>query len=307
LQRKVLLGLAQQTVFAHTNMGMPLGDFSPMTSTEVSIPTGIAQVISQFGEHQDPTLGTRFFLKDYASTVFALVRAARDTRADEDRIQCVKRLWLPTKRDDPMTRFIIASRLGEKVREFTGVDLNLSTLASKIFHEEWDVFNELKPFFGANPDRFDFLFVSRLDEGQFTTAFTTVVATGVRAELNLPWDNPGAGHLAWEMVPKTTFPELANNLARKRATFAKFFSLSSTLGRRAGATGSMAQLSRVSSVVGVTVVAVHSALGAPELSLLVCFPPSALFSVRYNYNVLDTTPIPVNVRATEFLQLDWVR
>ncbi|CAM33268.1 hypothetical protein BFPV1_s3gp1 [Botryotinia fuckeliana partitivirus 1] len=67
-----LLRLAQQLVHSHVNMGLPQGDFAPVASTEVLIPSAVSAIVSQFGEFSVPALGTRFLLHDYTDTVKAI-------------------------------------------------------------------------------------------------------------------------------------------------------------------------------------------------------------------------------------------
>jgi len=307
LVRFFLLGLAQQTVHAHVNMGLPLGDFSSIASTDVFLPSSLRSVVSQFGEFSIPSLGTRFLLRDYATTVSSLVFAASQISVSA-LSSPVRRLWLPMKVADKRTRFILACALSRFLNTLS-ISLEAEELSNHILNDRWDVFDALKPLLGdedATRDRFDFLFRGYADENQFVALFTGPGPQGVLDELALFWRNPDRGHLDFSFVAKVEFPEILDEWARKRAAIAKFLSIGSGLANRQSAAGSASQVSNISDVSGVTVVKTHVALPAPELSLLACFPSSAFTGLVGPLNVVTTTSIPVALRATEFLQLDWL-
>jgi len=301
-----LLGLAQQTVFSHVNMGLPLGDFSAVASTDTFAFSSLRAIISQFGEFSVPSIGTRFLLANYASTVSSLVFAASKltTTAASNRAR-VKMLWLPMSSKDTRTKHIVATRLYELLLPL-GADVPVSTLASALFEKKCPQFDAVKTLFPDNKDRFDFLFAEMPDPAAWVKAFTPSAAHGVLTELRLSWPSPTEKDLGWNFVPKVTFPELVDVWARKKAAFAKFFSLSSGLSGKTEAHGSSTQLSTIRQTSGVTIVQTLVAVSAPEFSLAACFPPSACTQLRSGYNVVLTTPVAVKVRATEFTQLDWL-
>lgn len=307
--RMFLLGLAQQTVFSHVNMGLALGDLGSLASTDVFQFTALSHVIRQYGEFSDPSLGSRFLLADYMTTVTSLVRAAKHIGQENAENQnVVRRMWIPTKKGDKRTKFILARALSKFIENALRVRLATDELMDHLFDNHWDVFTNLKPLFGATPalqDRFDFLFSGYVDEPAFVTKFTGAGPQGVLRELGLKWSHPDASHLAFELVPKTEFPELVDDWARKRAAIAAFISCTSGVANRAAACGTQAQISSVKTTAGVTVVKTHVALGAPEFSLMACFPPSALFDEVGPLNVSLPTSVSVANRATEFLQTDW--
>lgn len=309
IQKQVYLGLAQQTVHAHVNMGLPLGDFSSIASTDVYQFTSLANVIRQFGEFSDPSLGNRYLLRDYATTVASLVRAASLSGATQKhRERARKTLWLPTKARDRRTTFIVAKRLSDWVASHIRVYLDVDELSDHLFDSSWDVFDALKPLLavgGADPDRFDFLFTSYATEVDFVQKFSGTGPQGVLAELSLWWEHPSQPDLSFDLVPKVRFPELVDEWARKKAAVEKFISITSGQANREAAVGSQAQVSSVRTQAGVSIVETHVALSAPELSLLACFPPSADVQGLGPYNVVVTTSIPLKVRATEYLQGDW--
>jgi len=309
LHRQVFLGLAQQTVHAHVNMGLPLGDFSSIASADVYQFTSLASVIRQFGEFSDPSLGTRYLLRYYQTTVASLVRAAYRCSSEKRLRRSVLTLWLPTKAKDKRTTFIVGAKLAGLVATNLRVQLDLDELCDHLFNDSWDVFDALKPLLGDDDttrDRFDFLFSSYGNEVDFVQKFSGTGPQGVLSELGLWWDHPVQPDLAFDLIPKVEFPELVDAWARKRSAIQKFVSCSSGLANRGSASGSQAQVSAVSTQVGITVVQTHVALPANELSLLACFPPSALVKDPGPYNVVITTSIPLQVRATEYLQGDWM-
>jgi hypothetical protein len=313
------LGLAQQVVHAHMNMGLPQGDFSPVASSEVYNFSAVRSVLSQMGEFQSESLGTRFLLAGYESTVKALVRAAKRSTNDKPE-RLANTFWLPTSKDDPRTRFIVASSLASIVSPF-GVKLDVDELARCVFTRDSEAWKAVKTLIGDEPDepeegqpppvdernRFDFLFVKYKDE----TSFMNLV-TGDRPreralkELGLSWPTPSVGDLSFSLLPKVEFSPLADSLARQRATLAKFFSIGSGLTNRSAAQGSPAQMSVVTDRSGVVVVKSVLAVSAPEFSLLACFPFSGIFGDVSPPRVVLTTSLNVSQRATEFTQLDWL-
>jgi len=310
--RAFLLGLSQQTVHAHTNMGLPMGDFSPVSSSDVTNFAAVRAVLSHFGEFSCETLGSRFLLAGYAETVTGLVRAAKlATTSEPSRLGAT--LWLPTNPDDRNTRFVVASGLSDLLRPY-GVSVDVPDLAARVFHGTSDTWDGVKGFLGDPPDgdepdernRFDFLFARYATEAAFLAAVGTPSRAVVLGELGLSWPTPSLDDLSWSFNTKHEFSVLSDSLARKRATYAKFFSCGSGLGNRSLASGSSIQISDVSNTSGVTVVRSLLAQAAPEYSLLACFPLSGHFVGDGHLNVVLTTSINVAQRATEFTQLDWL-
>ncbi|UTQ50846.1 MAG: coat protein [Erysiphe necator associated partitivirus 2] len=303
-----LLRLAQQVVHSHVNMGLPQGDFAPVASTDVQLPSSIAAYISQHGEHSVPALGTRFLYSDYESTVTSLVMAADQIRK-QGGVAPIRRSWLPVRPGDKHTKQIIAGRLAEYL------DSASLSIASNVLEEgvlsgsvpdAWEI---VKPALGpegaAGRDRFDFLFKSYRDAPHFVTGFTTGSAPDVLAELRLSWSHPSAAHVDWGFNPKEAFTRLSDEWARKSVTYAMFFEMSSSQTGRHSALGSQAQMATVDSRDGVTIVKTHLALSAPEFSLAAAFPSTAVYSGGISRRVVVTTPLSVKQRGTEFVQKDW--
>jgi hypothetical protein len=313
-----LLGLAQQTVHSHVNMGLPQGDFSPVFSSDVMNFSAVRSILSQFGEFSSDTLGSRFLLAGYAETVKSLVRAADGAKKNRPR-RLGATLWLPTGPDDLNTRFVVASALTRFLRG-SGVNLDVNRLAESVFHATSDIWEGIKSFLGDEPpppsegqpapvdirDRFDFLFSRYGDEAAFLAAVGDPSRAPVLREIGLAWTTPSTQDLSWGLNVKDRFSVLSDSLARKRATYAKFFSLGSGLGNRSQACGSSIQISEVSTTSGVTVVKSLLAQAAPEYSLLACFPLSGRFDAVGGLRVVLTTSLNVAQRATEFAQLDWL-
>lgn len=309
-----LLRLAQQVVHSHVNLGLPLGDFSPVASTDVKIPASMAAWITQYGEYTVPALGTRFLLSGYEETVRALVWCAQlMNRAATPGPAHILHSWLPVSATDRRTKTLIADRLQQFL---AGADVYIdpnALEAAVLSGQVPDAWEGLKGFFGQAPaegevdqrDRFDFLFLGYQDVPHFVAAFTSNAAAAVLQELGLPWTNPQAGHLDWGFNVKTTFTTLSDTWARKSATYAQFFELSSSQSNRSAAVGSQAQMAIVRTSDMVTIVKTHLALTAPEFSLVSCFPVTGVFTGDLARRVVVTTPLSVDQRATEFAQLDW--
>jgi len=307
-----LLSLAQQTVHTHVNMGLPQLDFGPVATSEVRTPSSILTVVSQFGEFPEAILGTRYVLSSYEDQVNRLVFAAEKIWSGDKVQNVLERSWLPMRANDKVTRLLLADALRDFLANgdlcVAGTALEDAVLSGTVP----DFWENIKDAIGATPgtaqgqrDRFDFLFKSYPDVGQFTTAFTTSDASDVLNELGLEWDTPSAGHLDWNYSGKVGFSSLADKWARYSAAYAQFFELGSSLATRANATGSPAQFVDVQTVDVVTIVKTYLALTAPQFSLAAAFPPECVFSGGVRRNVIVSTPLSVDQRATEFVQGDW--
>lgn len=304
-----LLRLAQQVVHTHVNMGLPQGDFAPVASTEVHVPGSVAAFISQHGEHAVPALGTRFLYKDYENTVRSIIWAAEKVSRNGGSVAPVTRMWLPVRPGDQRTRQVIASRLGEML-DSVNISISSNVLEEAVLSgsvpDEWEL---IKPVFGpegpTGRDRYDFLFKSYRDAPTFVTGFTSGSGPEVLAQLGLSWPDPRADHVSWDFNAKEIFTSLSDAWARKSATYAKFFEMSSSQTTRNSALGSQAQMAEVTTRDGITIVKTHLALSAPEFSLAACFPATAIYSGGMSRRVVVTTPLSVLQRATEFVQMDW--
>lgn len=288
-------------------MGLPQGDFAPVASTDVKVPSSIAAFISQYGEHSVPALGTRFLLADYENQVRSIIWAAEQKRR-EGGSRPVERMWLPVRPGDRHTKSVIAGRLA-LLLDSVNLSISSSVLEEHVLSgnipDEWETVKTVLGDTDARRDRFDFLFKSYANAPAFVTAFTANGRADVLTSLGLPWTNPNAGHVDWDFNAKELFTSLSDAWARKSATYALFFELSSSQSNRHVALGSQAQMASVSTGDGITVVKTHLALSAPEFSLVACFPATGLYSGGLPRRVVVTTPLSVTQRATEFVQMDW--
>ncbi|QTW52497.1 coat protein 2 [Alternaria tenuissima partitivirus 1] len=302
------LGLAQQTVHSHVNMGLPLGDFSPVATSEIWNPAAVRSVLSQFGEFPSESLGTRFLLAGYESTVKAAVRAAKLSKTDSPG-RLAQTFWLPTDASDTRSKHIVACSLSSFVKPF-GVNLDVDELTKHVFQDSSEAWDSVKTLLGdddASQNRFDFLFGAYKTEAEYVSGLTgSSERVAALQSLGLQWPTPDVGDLCFKLLPKVEFSPLSDNLARYKATFAKFFSVGTGITNRSAALGSPGQMSSVEDRSGVFVVKSRPAVSAPEYSLLVCFPFSGVFSDPSPHNVVLTTSLNVAQRATEFTQLDWL-
>ncbi|AIE47665.1 coat protein [Verticillium albo-atrum partitivirus-1] len=303
--RFFLLGIAQQTVFTHVNMGLPLGDFSSVASTDVFHFGSLRAITSQFGEFSVPSLGTRFLLSDYVSTVSSLVHTAKQIDGSNTDMDTLDRSWLPMSNKDKRTKHIVATCLQQYALQF-GVKLEVAPLAADLFEQENAAFNAAKVLFGNDATLFDFMFQNMDNTADWATHFSPAASQRAIRTLGLAWRKPQAAHLDFAFLTKVQFPILLDGWARKKATITKFFSCGASVTSRSTALGAASQLSSVSSVSGVTILQTQLALSAPEFSLLACFPVSAFYRPPSEYLVRKSTSIPVVVRSTEFAQLDWL-
>jgi hypothetical protein len=299
-----LLGVCQQIVHAHTNLGLPLGDFSSVASTEVYNPSAVRQIIHQFGEFSVESLGTRFLFMSYDNEVKALIRTAKYIKDNENAnvSDALRSHWLPVVANDPRTGFILAEKMAKHFAKY-GLTIDTLSLARKMFSEAPPGFPGVKAVLPADEkDIFDVFFKP------FQTAadFVKMVADGGRKAVKVLGLAFNAGFVDFRCVPKVEFPSLIQPWLMKKATMLKFFRCGSGAVEKAVACGSSSQLSEVGGPDGVTVVKTLVALSAPEFSLLACFPASAVMQETLEKRVIVTTSLSVAVRATEFLQLDWL-
>lgn len=311
-----LLRIAQQTVHAHVNLGLPQGDFAPIASSDVLIPSALSAVIQQYGELSIPSTGTRFLLKDYPSAVKHLVYCAHHVDKHGKSKQVFDSSWFPLSQHDGVSRLIIAQHLVSWFQRTHKCTPDVFGLEESLLSGEtptsWDAF---KSFLGTRreagatgPDprnRFDFLFKKYTTVDAMRNGFTSNGTTAALAELGLSLDTAVIGQMTWNFNTKQIFSELAEKWARTAAAYATFFEMSSGLANRSSAKGSLAQQAQITTRDGISVLKTTLALSAPELSLAVCFPPTALISLEPERRVIVTTSLNVSLRATEFCLKDW--
>jgi hypothetical protein len=289
-------------------MGYSIGDFSAVSTTEVYSPSALRAVIRQFGEFQVKDLGTRYLFASYPDEVTALVRTAGRVMLtdDVDDIPILLREhWLPTRVGDKRTSFIIAEALN-RCLEGRGLSLPLKELRAHVFIKPYDLFEQIKTVLFTDDEvkSLDGLFKPYTDKQSFKAKFNNG-DTGVLKLLGLEWKKPSINDLEFGTIPKIKFPELAEFWIRKRATLQKFFSCGAGTAEKSTACGSLAQIASVECSNGITKIRSLCDLSANDYSLLSCFPATCILSSKVERNVVLTTPIPVKVRAIEFMQLDW--
>lgn len=311
------LRLAQQSVHAHVNLGLPQGDFASVSSSEVLIPSALSVVIQQFGELAIPSTGTRLLLADYSNAVKRLVFCAKQIDKVGKPRSTILSSWFPQSASDGVTKLIVARALNSYLSEMFNLNLDIHGLEEAVLSGDhptgWDVIQDLleasppQGITGADARvRFDFLFVSYDTVDLARNAFTANGVATTLALLGLRLDETVIGQVSWtNFNSKQVFSELAEKWARVSATYAQFFELSSGLANRSSAKGSLAQFAQVTDHQGVVVLQTTLAVSAPELSLAVCFPPTALVSHEPERRVIVTTSLNVSQRATEFCLNDW--
>lgn len=310
------LRLAQQTVHAHVNLGLPQGDFASVASSDVLIPSALSVVIQQFGELAIPSTGTRFLLRDYQSAVKRLVWAASYIEKKGRAEEAIQSIWFPMSKTDGVTKLIIARGLVAWFEKHHHILPDVKHFEDTVLSgrppTNWEV---LKNFLGrprspgaTGPDprnRFDFVFKSYDTVDLARNGFTAVGTADALEEIGLSLDTSAIGNIAWDFNAKQVFSEIAEKWARTSATYAQFFELSSGLANRSSAKGSLAQFAQTTNRDGVVVLKTTLAVSAPELSLAVCFPSTALVSREPERRVIVTTSLNVSQRATEFCLKDW--
>lgn len=311
-----LLRVAQQTVHAHVNLGLPQGDFAAVSTSEVLIPSALSVVIQQFGEMSIPSTGTRFLLKDYPSAVKHLVWAANRVKEHGEAKDVLSSSWFPLSYNDGVTKLVVANAVAAWFQKHHRVTLEIKNLEDSIISGDlpdgWDVLKHflgpprLPTASGVDPrDRFDFLFKKYANADAAKNAFTANGAAGTLTELGLHLSSTAVGTVSWKFNAKQSFSELAEQWARTSAAYAQFFELSSGVANRSAAKGSLAQFAQVTNREGVVILKTTMAVSAPELSLAACFPPTVLVSPEPERRVIVTTSLNVSQRATEFCLKDW--
>lgn len=307
------LRLAQQLVHTHMNVGLPQGDYSNVSSTDVRVTGAVAAAISQYGEFTVPALGTRFLLADYDATVIRFIHAAKEIDRGQSIDNVVSRIWLPVSSSDGFFKLTVAQCLSDML-ESLELSIPVSVLKDAVLSGTIpDAWVAIKGALGTAPtpgrpdrrDRFDFIFKSQRDAAHFVTDWTSENAASVLQELDLEWNDPGADQVNWSIQYKQLFTELSVKWARLNAAYAQFFEMSSGLANRSAAVGSQAQMADVTTSNEITVVKTHLALSAAQFSLAACFPPECIFEGGLPRRVVITTPVSVSQRTTEFCQQDW--
>lgn len=307
------LRLAQQLVHTHMNVGLPQGDYSNVSSTDVRVTGAVAAAISQYGEFTVPALGTRFLLADYDATVIQFIHAAKEIDRGQSIDNVVSRIWLPVSSSDGFFKLTVAQCLSDMLENLE-LSIPVSVLKDAVLSGTIpDAWVAIKGALGTAPtpgrpdrrDRFDFIFKSQRDAAHFVTDWTSENAASVLQELDLEWNDPGADQVNWSIQYKQLFTELSVKWARLNAAYAQFFEMSSGLANRSAAVGSQAQMADVTTSNEITVVKTHLALSAAQFSLAACFPPECIFEGGLPRRVVITTPVSVSQRTTEFCQQDW--
>lgn len=344
LQVITLLAIAQQFVHAHVNLGLPLGDHSPVASTDFAIPQAVSAYVRQFGELTVPTIGTRFLLANYDTTVRSLVlRANRillhcETQDDID--QELDLLWCPIVNKDQRTKFILAVLLNRWFLLNFGVRFECEVLAAQLFEGSLPpVFEGFRELLGSdkhpepeyNEDgnvilsaeqealpeaqrdppphshrrRFEFLFEEYENENDFAAAFAQPGPQAVLAELGLAWPSPTAPDLGYTFMSKREFQHTLDPWIEVLPSVQKFLTTVAAVHHRSTACGSLSQFSAVDEHAGTTTTSSLIAVLAPEYSLLTCFQPKAMLCPRFEYHAKVPTPILASDRAQEFVTKDW--
>jgi len=274
-------------------------------------------VIQQFGELAIPSTGTRFLLRDYQNAVKRLIFCASyiDKYGNPEKV--IRSSWFPQTAHDGVSRLIIARSLCLYLEEIHHLTLRVSEVEEAVLSGEhppgWDI---VKDFLESSPPTgltgaaarvmFDFLFASYASVDLCRNAMTANGVAATLSLLGLQVDASVIGQVLWTSFnAKQVFSELAEKWARTSAAYAQFFELSSGLANRSSAKGSLAQFAQVTNRDGVVVLRTALAVSAPELSLAVCFPPTALVSKEPERRVIVTTSLNVSQRATEFCLKDW--
>jgi hypothetical protein len=304
-----LTTIAQRVVHAHTNMGLPVGDFSTVSSTNIYTMSGVQAIARQFGEFSIESLGTRYLYYSYESEIDALVRTAKRIKLQSSiatMLLVLKQHWLPTKINDQRTKFIIASQLDQYLRGYN-VQVSQGELLDSLFSRASPAFDAVKGVLPENErNALSALFSPYATKAEFVTMFSGTNGGHVLRVLDLYWGaNPSVGDLVWDVSAKVEFPSVLDSWLKKRTTIEKFFSCASQSIEKSEACGSPGQLSKVEFTAGVTIVRSLVALSAGEFSLLACFPVSTHY-MGDEMRVVLTTSISTKVRAVEFLQRDWL-
>lgn len=201
------LRLAQQLVHTHMNVGLPQGDYSNVSSTDVRVTGAVAAAVSQYGEFTVPALGTRFLLADYDSTVIRMIHAAKEIDRGQSIDNVVSRLWLPVSSSDGFFKLTVAQCLVDLL-ETMELSIPVSVLKDAVLSGTVpDAWEAIKGSLGNAPspgrpdrrDRFDFIFKSQRDAAHFVTDWTSEDAAPVLQELDLEWNDPGPDQVNWSI------------------------------------------------------------------------------------------------------------
>ena len=287
-----LCTLATQVVKSHVEMGFPAGDFGPITTGDPYHLDSVQTITSLYGEFKVGSVGRKYVWADYTNTVGRIVKVADEIRRGLPLQPAIDRWWLPMQRNDPSFEFFIAQRLQTLIQQRDEEVPPLWVIQEALFSggqppDWWAVIGEHQP----DLQILDALFERAIQDRNDVVDLFGIVPDGqARARLlDLSWPNPSPNDLNWQFNVKAAFGDVQMRWALRRPYLDKSFVLSSVSSRSGNYLGSPLQLSRLSTLSGVTILDSAYAEEKQLLSMVACFPITAVFSALERTDVRVTS------------------
>lgn len=302
----VLCG-AQSICASHSAAGMPVGDWSPVTQTDLVHLRSVRQIMAQYGDVRLDRVGHRYSVHHYDDTIRAFIRlaaAVQEARSRTARADARSAWWLPVRKGDGRTRFILACKLAALVKSRNvGFVPDVSWLESKILPSTSGV--DAPPWLSCvfnDAER-------KSLEGLWSvyppseSAFRSVVVQPSHELLGLP-GSPQSVSMGWKENWKQVVSDLLAKWARRGPVLRRFFDVADKA-LVTGTSGSPAQVGSSTSVSGVFIASFAVDSGGPASSLSAAFPPVCVFDPGKEMDVKVTTTAPVRERAVGWIQKDF--
>jgi hypothetical protein len=306
-----MLCAAQSICAAHQTAGFPVGDFSPLVSSDLVHVQSIRQITSQYGDVRFDRVGQRYSVKHYTQTIKAFIRQAHKAFKSESLLSRIEERtcwWLPVERHDPRTKFILACRLADLVKsKNVGFVPDPNWLEDKILPANagsppvWlpsvlseEEVNTLSPLWSAFPQT----------PAEFTTKFGGPTTVPLLELLSLSWASPEDADLGWRSNWKEMVSAILDRWAGRAPVLRRTFETADK-SVSAGSSGSTAQLGKVDLFRGVHIASFSLDNGSAISSLATAFLPKAVFSPQTEVDVRYTTTTPLGERAVAWVQRDF--
>jgi hypothetical protein len=306
-----LLCAAQSICQAHQVAGFPVGDFSPLVSSDLVHIRSIRQVTAQYGDVRFDRVGQRYSVHHYTQTIKAFIRQAdKAFKAESRNARQHERTcwWLPVERHDPRTRFILACKLSALVKSkdsgFVPDPVWLERrilphsagteppwLSSVLSEEEVAI---LAPIWSEFPST----------ARGFYEIFGANGGKKLLDLLKLEWYAPDSTDLGWSMDFKPVVSAICDKWAGRAPVLRRTFEVADK-SISTGSSGSTAQLGRVDLFRGVHIASFALDNGSAITSLATAFLPKAIFSPLKEVDVVQTTTSPLGERAIAWVQKDF--
>lgn len=303
-----ILCAAQSICMAHQAAGLPVGDFSPITGSDLVHIRSVRQIMAQYGDVRIDRVGQRYSVHHYTETVKAFIRQA--FKAFNAKTRTGRQMerscwWLPTAKGDSRTRFILAVKIAGLVKsKDVGFIPSCSWLEERIFpsskgsppvwlksvlsEEEQDTLSSLWDVYPSTAQAFKDAF----SKPEFLKL------------LGLEWHSPAASDLWWGVNFKEQVSKILDSWAARAPVLRKHFEVADKA-IVSGTPGSTAQIGSTDTFRGVHIATFSVDNGPAVSSLAAAFLPRTWFCPSKETDVSITSSLPIGERAVAWIQKDF--